>query len=123
MLRFARRFCIIGCAKIPTEVATLTGGEETLGYIEFWPCDIYNPYQRWELGDDGTLRPRLMPNLAVEWHHDYGAISKPPNNRPNNMIILDPKGMSKDFLTTRSKVNTTWYEIGLRYYYSIALNE
>ncbi|PEQ15093.1 DUF1561 family protein, partial [Piscirickettsia salmonis] len=86
-------------------------GDDKWDYVEFWPCDIYNPYQKWDVRD-GKLKPRLNKDLSIQWYGNYGIISKSSGTN----IVLDANKMSKYFFKTPSKVNTFWYEIGMRFY-------
>ncbi|MGJ3501454.1 DUF1561 family protein, partial [Piscirickettsia salmonis] len=98
-----------------TAPGRVLNGDASWDYVQFWPCDIYNPYQRWEL-DDGRLRPVLRQDLTMEWYGYYGIMSSSATSLLNKMIILDSKNMSKDFLIKRSKLNTHWYEMGIAFY-------
>ncbi|UOX26777.1 hypothetical protein Psal104b_03240 (plasmid) [Piscirickettsia salmonis] len=50
-------------------------GDDKWDYVEFWPCDIHNTYQKWDVRD-GKLKPRLNKDLSIQWYGDYGIISK-----------------------------------------------
>ncbi|QGO68257.1 hypothetical protein Psal073_03325 (plasmid) [Piscirickettsia salmonis] len=102
------QFGIPLCMTAPENVIK---GDDKWDYVEFWPCDIYNPYQKWDVRD-GKLKPRLNKDLSIQWYGNYGIISKSSGTN----IVLDANKMSKYFFKTPSKVNTFWYEIGMRFY-------
>ncbi|QGP53453.1 hypothetical protein PsalMR5_00867 [Piscirickettsia salmonis] len=54
-------FGIPMCMTAPENVIN---GKSKWDYVEFWPCDLYNPYQRWTV-KNGILKPRLNIKLSI----------------------------------------------------------
>ncbi|WP_196215381.1 DUF1561 family protein [Piscirickettsia salmonis] len=101
-------FGIPVCMTAPGNVVK---GDDSWDYVKFWPCDIYNSYQRW-IFKKGKIVPRLNQKLSIQWYGNYGIISKSGSND----IALETKNMTKNFFFTPSKISTYWYEIGMRFY-------
>ncbi|ALB24474.1 hypothetical protein KU39_3p12 (plasmid) [Piscirickettsia salmonis] len=86
------QFGIPLCMTAPENVIK---GDDKWDYVEFWPCDIHNTYQKWDVRD-GKLKPRLNKDLSIQWYGDYGIISKSSGTD----IVLDANKMSKYFFKT-----------------------
>ncbi len=79
-------------------------------YVQFWPCDIKNPYQRWFIRD-GKIFSLLKPDLYVNIKGWYGVMSK--KNNYGSTYLLDKDRMSKYFFLQSSNIQSITTEIGI----------
>ncbi|MCG9627352.1 DUF1561 family protein [Vibrio mediterranei] len=80
-------------------------------YVQFWPCDVMNPYQKW-LIVDGKLHPSLSSELYIRFSNKwYGMLST--NNKYGSDELLSPTNMTKGFFATPSLPRYGTREIGI----------
>lgn len=95
------------CMTSPEQVVT---GHTEWDWVQFWPCDINNPYQKWYI-QNGKISSYLNPKLHINIKGWYGVMSK--MNNYGSTYLLDEKKMEKDFFSKKSSVQSIKKEIGI----------
>ncbi|MBL4914436.1 DUF1561 family protein [Shewanella schlegeliana] len=96
------------CLTAPENVIA---GNTKWDYVQFWPCDVMNPYQTWIIRQ-GKLHPSLKPELNIRFNNKwYGMISD--NNQYGSAESLSPNKMTDGFFKSPSLPRYGTREIGI----------
>lgn len=98
------------CLTAPENVVQ---GDSKWDWVQFWPCDIQNIYQKWTITNK-KLQSYANPKIELRKSSGYGIMSK--GNWYGN-INLDQSSMTPNFFKSQSKIANHSYEIGLSYSY------
>lgn len=114
-------FGIPMCVTAPENVV---GGSSQWDWVQLWPCDRANPYQKWIISK-GRLYSQQNPSLYIQDKDFYGVMSK--DNSGFDHVLVSGK-MPSRFFVDASKEITNWFEIGMNFeqsnvrYYPTAQN-
>lgn len=95
------------CLTAPENVLA---GKTQWDYVQFWPCDLENPNQRWRI-KNGKIYSQLEPDLYIKFSGWYGLMSQ--NNKEGYNSLLLRKKMTQGFFDDPSMIGDSNIEIGL----------